>query len=282
MTAAVEVTQFTDPACPFAFSHEPVRWALRRRYGEQLAWRIRLIVLTHDDDEEAERLASGADGLQATFGMPIALGPHERAASSEPASRAVIAARLHAPDHEERLLRRLRVRTMLGGLLDDPDLLAAAAREADLEPEELRRQSATDDVSAALAADIEAARTPPARGRAQDHRLGGAVGRRRYSAPSYELRPAGEPDAEPIVVPGHNPVEAYEIAIANLAPEVERRIASDDVADLLAWAAVPLATAEVRGVLRIGDAEARDRLASAGAVYEAAGADGYWRLPTDA
>jgi predicted DsbA family dithiol-disulfide isomerase len=75
---AVEITLFTDPACPLAFS-----------------------------------------------------------ASSEPACRAVVAARVHAPGDEPALLRRLRVRTMAGGLLDDPDLIAAAAVDAGLDPHAL-------------------------------------------------------------------------------------------------------------------------------------------------
>jgi hypothetical protein len=42
----LELTHFTDPACPFAFSAEPVRMRLRWHYGDQLVWRTRMIVLT--------------------------------------------------------------------------------------------------------------------------------------------------------------------------------------------------------------------------------------------
>lgn len=279
MSALVEVTLFTDPACPFAFSHEPVRRALRWQYGEQLAWRTRMIDLTRDDPEEGERLAGGADGLQRRFGMPIVRGPHPRAISCEPACRAVVAARLHAPGREERLLRRLRVRWTSGGLLDDPALISAAATDAGLDAAEVERWAAAADVTAALDEDAAAARTPPPRGHALEHRLGGEPGARRYSAPSYELRPAGRPDAEPIVIPGHNPVEVYEIALANLAPDLVWADPPEDVAELLRWAEEPLATAEVRGVLRVGDAEARDALFHAGAVCEPAGAEAYWHPP---
>ncbi len=115
MTGAIEITLFTDPACPFAFSAEPVRWRLRWQYGDQLHWRTTMIVLTREPGE-AEKLAEGAEGLQRRYGMPISRGPHARAASCEPACRAVVAARLHAPEAEESVLRRLRVRTMAGGL----------------------------------------------------------------------------------------------------------------------------------------------------------------------
>src|SRR3954464_6255835 len=132
----MEIELFTDPACPFAFSAEPVRQRLRWHYGEQLTWVTRMIVLTLEPGED-EKLAAGAPGLQRTFGMPIDPAPYPRTASSEPACRAVVATRVNAPGREEALLRRLRVRTMLGGLLDDPDLIAGAARDAGLDPERL-------------------------------------------------------------------------------------------------------------------------------------------------
>ena len=41
MTVALDIELFTDPACPFAFSAEPVRRRLRWHYGDQLRWRTR-------------------------------------------------------------------------------------------------------------------------------------------------------------------------------------------------------------------------------------------------
>ena len=123
---SLEITLFTDPACPFAFSAEPVRLRLMWHYGDQLRWTTRMIVLTLEPGE-AEKLAEGAPTLQRRYGMPIDPAPYARPASSEPACRAVVATRLRAPGLEQALLRRLRVRTMLGGLLDDPEMLAAAA-----------------------------------------------------------------------------------------------------------------------------------------------------------
>src|SRR5829696_8126766 len=125
----MEIQLFTDPACPFAFSAEPIRWRLRWHYGEQLTWRLTMIVLTLEPGE-AEKLAEGAPTLQRRFGMPIDPAPYPRPASSEPACRAVVAARLHAPGAADALLRRLRVRVMAGGLLDDPRLLDGAASDA--------------------------------------------------------------------------------------------------------------------------------------------------------
>ena len=90
----LEITLFTDPACPFAFSAEPVRWRLRWLYGDGLRWALRMIVLTREKGE-AEKLAAGAPTLQRMYGMPIDPRPYPRAASSELACAAVIAARSH-------------------------------------------------------------------------------------------------------------------------------------------------------------------------------------------
>lgn len=273
----LEITLFTDPACPFAFSAEPVRMRLRWHYGDGLVWRLRMIVLTLEPGE-AERLAEGAPGLQRRYGMPIDPRPYPRPASSEPACLAVVAARLHAPEAEEPLLRRLRVRVMLGGLLDDPELIAAAARDAGLDPAQLEEWCTHDDVLRALQADVEAARSPAPAARALDHKLGGPREQRRYTAPTYEIARA-DGAATPVVIPGFNPIEAYETAIANLAPELPRRAKPARVEDVLTWAGAPLATAEVALVMQLDPEQARAALTQV-ATPHAAGADFYWTLET--
>ena len=265
---AVEITLFTDPACPFAFSAEPVRQRLRWHYGDQLRWRPRMIVLTLEPGED-EKLAEGAPGLQRSHGMPIDPNPYARTFSSEPACRAVVAARLNAPGAEAALLRRLRVRAMVGGLLDDPGLLAAAAADIGLDADELARWSATPAVEDALRADIEAARAPTRAARALDHKLGGPPHERRYTAPSYEL----SSDGRAFSIPGYNPVEAYEAALANFG--LTRRARPESVAKLLAWASEPLATAEVIAIMQADPAKVRAELAGV-ATPIPAGAGFYW------
>src|SRR4051794_15789946 len=125
----LEIELFTDPACPFAFSAEPVRQRLRWHYGEQLRWRVTMIVLTLEPGE-AEKLAEGAPGLQRRFGMPIDPAPYPRASSSEPACRAVVAARLHAPGREAPLLRRLPGRRANRGGPAGPGAVRGAAGDA--------------------------------------------------------------------------------------------------------------------------------------------------------
>ena len=81
---------------------------------------------------------------------------------------------------------------------------------------------------------MAAARSPSPASRAQDYKLGGPPEERRYTCPSYELirvtePPADWPTASRVDLPGFRPVEAYEAAIANLAPELTRRSDPDSV-----------------------------------------------------
>jgi predicted DsbA family dithiol-disulfide isomerase len=264
----VSIELFTDPACPFAFSAEPIRQRLRWHYGDGLDWTVRMIILTREKGH-AEGLAQGAPNLQRLYGMPINPAPYPRPASSEPACRAVVAARTYAPERAQPLLRRLRVRVMQGGLLDDPALINAAARDAGLDPAVLSDWMASAAVAAALEADAAAARDPAPAARALDDKLGGPRRERRYTAPSYII--------DSIVVPGFNPVAAYEIAVANVAPDLPRRPRPSSMQELLSWAPEPLATAEVALIMQTGIEDARGALSEVGQ-FEAAGADGYWTL----
>ena len=272
MDPVIEIELFTDPACPFAFSAEPVRRRLRWLFGDQLRWRPRMIVLTLEPGE-AEKLAEGAPGLQRKYGMPIDPAPYRRTFTSQLACKAVVAARRHDGQIAEPLLRALRVRAMTGGLLDAPELIAAAAQDVGLEPFLLERwlgEPATDEE---LAADIAAARAPTAAARALDHKLGGPSQERRYTAPSYELRRTdGTARAS---VPGFNPSAVYETVIANLAPELARRDAPESLGELLEWAQAPLATAEILAITGGREDEVRAQLQRE-ATPIAAGADFYW------
>ena len=225
-----------------------------------------MIVLTREEGE-AEKLAHGAPNLQRTYGMPIDPAPYPRPSSSEPACRAVVATRVHAPERAEALLRSLRVRRMAGGLLDDPALIDAAARDAGIDPDALSAWSASAETEAELEADAAAARRPSPAARALDHKLGGPPAERRYTAPSYII--GG------IAVPGFNPVEAYEVAIANVAPDLTRRPRPSSVQEVLDWVDEPVATAEVAMIMEIEIEHAREKLSQVGH-FEPAGADGYW------
>jgi 2-hydroxychromene-2-carboxylate isomerase len=281
MTASVEIAHFTDPTCPWAFSAEPQRWRLRWLYGDQLAWRDRMVVLSDDAAQldavfPPERHAQALAMIRDRFGMPIDATQRPRSAASEPACRAVVAAREHAaPEQAEALLRALRVRIMGGELPDDPATVEAAAGDAGLDPAELQRWSEASETADALAADKAAARDPIPAARLLDYKLGGPDDERRYTCPSYVVA-AG--DAGPATAPGFQPIESYEVLLANLAPGLERRAEPEDAAEVLRWAGTPLATAEVALLLGVDRDAAREQLVQAGAQERPAGLDAYWSL----
>ncbi|HEX2103395.1 MAG TPA: DsbA family protein [Solirubrobacteraceae bacterium] len=279
--ADVCITEYTDPGCPWAYSAEPFRRRLNWLYGDRLEWRIRVVGLAESPAEYTERgftperQAEAFATISRDHGMPIDTAQRPRMAATVPACRAVVAARLRAPAHERRLLRRLRVRNFAGELLDEPQTIAGAARDAGLDPAELEVWMREDEVEAALREDMAAAREPLAAARVLDHKLANWSGGRRYTCPSYEIVRVS--DGVRIAVPGFQPWAVYDVVTANLVPGVDRREPPDSVEEVLEWTGTPLATKEVAVVCDIGFAEARERLGRV-AQERHVGADGFWTL----
>jgi predicted DsbA family dithiol-disulfide isomerase len=278
--APVLIRHFTDPGCPYAFSAERQRLRLLWLYGDQIDWELHMVGLHEERPGRApEEVAASRRDLQLRYGMPIDWRPVEEAASL-PACRAVVATRMRAPDAEEAILRRLRVLNFSGFDLDDPAVIYRAAGESLIEPTEMRVWLERPDVAEALREDMAAARSPSPASRAQDYKLGGPPEERRYTCPSYELIRATEPPedwptANRVDLPGFRPVEAYEAALANLAPELMRRPDPESVDEVLAWAGMPIATAEVAAVCDRDIADVRTELSRV-AQYLPVGGDGYW------
>jgi predicted DsbA family dithiol-disulfide isomerase len=278
--ARITITEFTDPGCPWAYSAEPARLRINWLYGEHIDWRLRMVVLSQAPEDferigfTPQRAARHHAGFAKRYGMPFELTPGPRVAVSKPACRAVVAARLHAPEHAWLLLRALRVRNFSGELFDEPVTIAAAARDAGIDPDELAAWIADPGTEAALEEDMWQARHPTAAALALDHKLAKWSGGRRYTCPSYEIAGAG---VLTLSAPGFQPADVYETLIANVDPELPRHKPPRDVSELLAWSAAPPATAEVAEVLGIGIDAARSQLESA-ATFDAVGSDGFWRL----
>lgn len=278
--ATISVDNFTDAACPFAFSAEPRLTALHWYYGDQLAWTPRMIVLSeerrdgHTGPFTVEMVQAGSRRLRDAWGMPIDDTLRPYFAASVHAARAVVAARQYAPAKADALLRQLRVLNMGGGLLDDPDLIADAAAGAGIAPEDLAAWLRDPDVELQLRADMAAARDPHPAALAQPQRLSRNGDGWRYSAPSLLFTAA---DGRTAAVAGFQPTAAYEAVLVNLDPTVRRAAPPESAAELLAWAPWPLATAEVAEVLGIPQDEARAALVEI-ADEESVGQDGYWTL----
>lgn len=280
--ADVCITEFTDPGCPWAYSAEPFRRRLSWLYGDRLEWRACMVVLSESAEEYAERgyttewFAQAQRQISRDHGMPIDTRPKPRLFATAPACRAVVAARLHMPARERGLLRRLRVRHFSGELLDDPETIAAAARDARVDPDDLAHWMTGDDVEQALRDDMRRAREPMPAARVLDHKLANWSGGMRYTCPSYEIVRIS--DGVRIAVPGFQPFNVYDVATANLVPGVDRREPPESVEEVLRWTGTPLATKEVAVVCDISMDEARERLGRV-AHEQHVGFDGFWTLP---
>jgi predicted DsbA family dithiol-disulfide isomerase len=281
----VRITEYTDPACPWAYSAEPFRRRLSWIYGDQLEWDVKLVGLS-DDPKAMERhgftpevMSKNYKKISLDHRMPIDTRVRERLAVSLPACRAVVAAKLHAPDKTRALLRRLRVRNFSGELLDADATIDGAATDAGIDPEQLRGWMAGDDVQKALDEDMAAARRPMPAARVLDAKLANWSGGRRYTCPSYEIERLS--DGVTIAVPGFQPFAVYDVITANLLPSLERRPNPEHVEEVLEWTGTPLASIEVAVVCDIPFEEARERLGRV-AVEHPVGFDGFWTLPAAA
>jgi predicted DsbA family dithiol-disulfide isomerase len=280
--ADVCITEYTDPGCPWAYSAEPFRRRLAWLYRDQLEWQARMVGLAAAPSEYEDKGFTTARQAQAfkkisrDHGMPIDTRERPRMAATMPACRAVVAARLHAPDRMRVLLRRLRVRHFSGELLDEPATLEHAAHDAGLDPAQLRAWMGDDDVQAALNADMAAAREPLPAARMLDEKLANWSGGKRYTCPSYEI--VRRSDGVRIAVPGFQPFAVYDVIVANLVPDLERHEPPESVEDVLRWTRTPLATKEVAVVCDIPFEEAREQLSRV-AVERPLGYDGFWSLP---
>jgi predicted DsbA family dithiol-disulfide isomerase len=281
--ATVRIDEYTDPGCPWAWSAEPFRQRIRWLYGDAIEWRLHMVGLSESPEEylekgfTPEKMAASFADISRDHGMPIATHERPRMAATLPACRAVVAVREHCgQDAARRLLRALRLRHFGGELLDEESTLRGAARDAQLDGEQLLRWCAEPEVEAALHSDMAAARRPSPAALALDEKLAGWSGGRRYTCPSYEIERLA--DGVRVSAPGFQPAASYEVVLANLIPDVERRPAPETVEEVLDWAGEPLATEEVAVVMGIDRAQAREQLGAV-AVEEHLGADGLWSLP---
>jgi predicted DsbA family dithiol-disulfide isomerase len=281
--AELAITEFTDPACPFAWSAEPFRRRLEWLYGDQLEWSVRMVGLSSKVEENSsftpEKLSSALRSLAERHHMPMDTAVRPRMSATVPACRAVVATRLHEPERERAMLRRLRVRHFAGEPLDEPETLGRAASDVGIEPSELESWMSEEATEQALEKDLELARHPTPEAVALEHKLASWSGGWRYTCPSYEI--VRTADGARLSAPGFQPLLAYEVAIGNLLPSAERRDDPESVEQVLAWAGEPLASIEVATLCGIELDDAREQLGRI-AEEQHLGFDGLWSLPDEA
>jgi 2-hydroxychromene-2-carboxylate isomerase len=249
----IDVTHFTDPGCPWAYSALPAHTTLRWRYGEQLRWTLVMIGLTEEAGQYAARgytptRSAVGYGRFRRFGMPFQITPKARLSATSPACRAIVATRMVSPALEEAALRALQfAQFTTTGTLDDPGTLRSALATVDgLEAGAVVGRIDDAEVVAAYEADRARARAAagsPTEFQGKATNTDGAV---RYTAPS--LRFDG-PDGQRLEAGGFQPIEAYDVVIANLDPTLERRAPAEDPLEVLDAFPYSLTTAEVAAVM---------------------------------
>jgi protein-disulfide isomerase-like protein with CxxC motif len=253
VTATISVSHISDPGCPWAWSAAPHHAVLHWRYGDQLAWRLVLIGLTEDAsvyDARGYTPASGAKGYLGfrRFGMPFDTQPRGRNQGTGRACRAVVAARLMAPAKEVPAFRALQIaRFTTGTLFDTDDGIRSALERVDgLDAAAV--VAAIDDptTETAYQADRALARTAAGSPTEFQGKAANSDGAVRYTAPSLIF---SHHDGRRFEAGGFQPVEAYDVALANLDTGLERRPPAEDPVELLGAFPYPLTTYEVAAVM---------------------------------
>jgi 2-hydroxychromene-2-carboxylate isomerase len=229
-SVAIRATLYSDPACPWAYSATPALTVLRWRYREQLDWRLVTIGLRDEVPSPSAgapaRSAAGARRYRDRYGMPVTAAPRARPVATGRACRAIVGARLAHPGREFAVLRALAFAWFNSPLALDEDAAIGAALAG---VDGIDAAALVAALDSAAVADAYAADRTEARGAA-----GGATefqgkaaisdGHVRYTAPSVVLEAGGRR----LEAGGFQPIEAYDVLIANLDATLERFDPPDD------------------------------------------------------
>ena len=229
----LEVVEYTDPLCPWAWGSEPEFRRLRGALdggGGRVAWRRVFGMLFDDEDDPAPDLAAETAwyegfvrGISEHTRAPHAVRLARVAATSRPASLVAKAAEAQGPLVADRVLRRLRETVFVAGQPADTMPLALGAAEGvpGLDAARLAADAGSPELLAALRADRRECREPlpevlavvwngPHPGTAKET----SDGVLRYALPTLVLTgPGGRR-----VLPGRRPLAAYEAAVEAVAP----------------------------------------------------------------
>jgi protein-disulfide isomerase-like protein with CxxC motif len=279
-----QLTIYNDPACPWGYSANPALRVIEWRYGAQLDWRLVLIGLTEDAQQYVDRgytpLRSALGQMSfRRFGMPFSPAPKARMSSTARACRAVVAARLDDPGSEWRVFRTLQLANFTTSLLLDDD-----AQLAQVVGGKIVARLDDPDVTEAYERDRAEARTAAGSATELQGKAANSDGLVRYTAPSLVV----ERDGMRLEAGGFQPVEAYDVVVANIDPTLERRQPPKDPRELLAFFPDGLTTQEVAALLTHGNDAPNRGVAEAAllelvgggdAVREPLGDDALWRAP---
>jgi predicted DsbA family dithiol-disulfide isomerase len=286
----IQATLYSDPACPWAYSESPALRVIEWRYGDQLSWRLVLVGLTEDASQYAERGytplrgALGQAMFRRRYGMPFAPAPKARLSATSRACRVVVAARIDHPGSEWRVFRALQLANFTTPLLlDDDAQLADALRVLPgIDADALVARIDAPDVVEAYEQDRHETRTAAGSAAELQGKTRVTDGPVRFTAPSVVF----SRDGSSLVAGGFQPVEAYDVLVANLDSALHREPPPETPEPVLERFADGLTTQEVAALMTSGNdvpdraaAEATllELVAAGRAVREPLGDDALWK-----
>jgi predicted DsbA family dithiol-disulfide isomerase len=279
MSSPITARIFNDPACPWGYSASPALRALEWRYRDQIEWQLVTIGLSEPGDPvkfPPARLAAIFVGMRDRFGMPFAVEPKIRPTTSSRACQAIVATRMLQPGFEWRVLRTLQLLNFNTPLLiDDDDQLRAALSSVDgLSEDTVMAALDTPEVQRAYREDWAAARNAAGGATALQGKGAEWEGGLRFTAPSV-IFTRGDLTLE---AGGFQPVEAYDVIVANLGPELRRHDPPESALEALVVYPGGLSTQEVAAIMTSGN-DLPDRAATERSLVSLQGERKVTRIP---
>jgi len=267
----IRTTLYSDPACPWAYSESPALRVIEWRYGEQLDWRLVLVGLTEEASQYERRGytplrgALGQARFRRRYGMPFSPQPKPRLSATSRACRAVIAARMQHPGSEWRVFRAIQLANFNSPMVleEDAHLLEAIRIVPGIDAERVIGAIDAPEVLEAYRSDKDETRRAAGSAAELQGKTATTDGPVRFTAPSIVFERG---DAQ-LVAGGFQPVEAYDILIANLDPTLHREAPPETLAPLLERFQDGLTTQEVAALMAAGN-DQPDRAAAETALIE--------------
>ncbi len=278
----ISVTMYSDPACPWAYSESPALRVIEWRYESQLDWRLVLVGLTETASQYERRGytplrgALGQLRFRGRYGMPFAPAPKPRLSATARACRAVIAARIELPGSEWRVFRALQLANFTRPMLldDDGDLAQALTALPGIDGQRIVARIDDPEIVEAYQRDRDETRSAAGSAAELQGKTATTDGPVRFTAPSLVF----ETNGMRLVAGGFQPVEAYDVLVANLDPTLHRQSPADTPAPLLERFPDGLTTQEVAALMTRGN-DAPDRAGAEAQLLELVGSGKAVRVP---
>ncbi|MDQ5895813.1 MAG: hypothetical protein QG596_2074 [Actinomycetota bacterium] len=251
--AQIKALLFNDPSCPFGYSASPALRTLEWRYRDQIEWHLAVIGLSDENNPgrfAPEEMADRYFDFRECFGMPFAIEIKLRRYTSARACQVITAARLLYPGSEWRVLRTLQLLNFNTPLLldDETQLSEALGTVPGLDAGIVMAALDSPEVQSAYEEDFAHARSAVGGATHLQDKTASTDSGQRFTAPSIIF----EHEGRRIEVGGFQPVEAYDVVVANLDPDLDRKSPAEDPLDALGLYPAGLTTQEVAAIMANG------------------------------